>query len=80
MDKGNGNAYSTHMASIMTVKEQRQAGRAARRVGGYMKLIELQSQRRQTRGARATDADSVESEQDGASAVVANRLNSPQAG
>lgn len=38
------------MATIMTVGEQRRAGEAARKVGGYSELIRLESERRDAKG------------------------------
>ncbi|QFI61864.1 hypothetical protein D0Y83_00140 [Qipengyuania flava] len=51
MDIERASPYLGNMASLMTVKEQRKAGRAARMVGGYSKLIEMQSERRKTTAA-----------------------------
>lgn len=38
------------MATIMTVGEQRRAGDAARKVGGYSELIRIESERRDAKG------------------------------
>jgi hypothetical protein len=38
------------MATIMTIGEQRRAGEAARKVGGYSELIRLETERRQAKG------------------------------
>lgn len=38
------------MATILTTREQKQAGEAARRVGGYSELIRLETERRQAKG------------------------------
>lgn len=38
------------MATIMTIGEQRRAGEAARRVGGYSELIRIESERRKAKG------------------------------
>jgi len=80
MDKRWAKGYLEFMASIMTLKEQRQAGRAARRVGGYMKLIELQAQRREPRDGRIVTAGRADGEHDGAAATAADRPNAPRAG
>ncbi|WP_242121273.1 hypothetical protein [Sphingomonas lacusdianchii] len=38
------------MASILTLGQQRQAGSAARKVGGYDELVRLEIERRQAQG------------------------------
>jgi len=42
--------YLTLMATIMTIGEQRRAGEAARKVGGYSELIRLETERREAKG------------------------------
>lgn len=42
--------YLGPMASIMTIQEQRRAGAAARKVGGYSEIIRLESERRKAGG------------------------------
>lgn len=46
------------MATIMTVGEQRRAGEAARKVGGYSELIRLESERREANGQGRVVRDS----------------------
>lgn len=43
-------AYIGAMATIMTIDEQRRAGAAARKVGGYTELIRLETERRAAKG------------------------------
>jgi hypothetical protein len=42
--------YINGMATIMTIGEQRRAGEAARKVGGYSELIRLETERREAKG------------------------------
>lgn len=42
--------YIALMATIMTIGEQRRAGEAARKVGGYSELIRLETERREAKG------------------------------
>jgi len=43
-------SYIGFMATIMTIGEQRRAGEAARKVGGYSELIRLETERRKAKG------------------------------
>jgi hypothetical protein len=43
-------SYIGRMATIMTIGEQRRAGEAARKVGGYSELIRLETERRKAKG------------------------------
>jgi hypothetical protein len=42
--------YLSIMASILTIDQQRTAGSAARKVGGYAELIRLEQERRAAKG------------------------------
>ncbi|MBB4859197.1 hypothetical protein HNO88_002526 [Novosphingobium chloroacetimidivorans] len=52
-------AYIDHMATIMRTDEQRRAGAAARKVGGYSELIRLETERRAAKGAGRVVKDGV---------------------
>lgn len=45
------------MASILTIDEQRRAGEAARKVGGYSELIRLEEERRAAKGFGRLERD-----------------------
>ena len=42
--------YILHMATILTIDQQRTAGSAAKKVGGYAELIRLEGERRAAKG------------------------------
>lgn len=46
LDRPNKISYMKRMASILTFRKQRLASQAARNVGGYDRLVELEQERR----------------------------------
>jgi hypothetical protein len=50
--------YSQVMASILTTEQQRTAGAAARKAGGYAEVIRLERERRAAKGQGSIQRDS----------------------